>query len=57
MNLKLVSQEKSTAVVDFIVGRQEVVSEINHTLEHLALTTAVKGFRKGKAPLNLVKLN
>lgn len=55
MNLKLISQEKSTAVVDFVLSQLEVASEINHTLEHLSLTTTVKGFRKGKAPLNLVR--
>lgn len=55
MNLKLISQEKSTAVVDFVLPQLEVASEINHTLEHLSLTTTVKGFRKGKAPLNLVR--
>lgn len=55
MKLNLLKTEKSTAIVDFVVGQKEVVSEINHTLEHLALTTTVKGFRKGKAPLNLVK--
>jgi FKBP-type peptidyl-prolyl cis-trans isomerase (trigger factor) len=55
MEIKLEKQEKSTAVVTIIVPKKEVETEQQHTLAHLAEETTIKGFRKGKAPLNLVK--
>ncbi len=55
MEIKLEKQEKSTALVNVIVLAAEVATEEAHTLEHLAEETTIKGFRKGKAPLNLVK--
>ena len=55
MEIKLEKQEKSTAVVNVVVTPKEVATEEQHTLEHLAEETTIKGFRKGKAPLNLVK--
>lgn len=55
MEIKLEKQEKSTAVVTIVVPEKEVETEQQHTLAHLAEETTIKGFRKGKAPLNLVK--
>ncbi len=55
MEIKLEKQEKSTATVNIIVLAKEVETEQQHTLEHLAEETTIKGFRKGKAQLNLVK--
>lgn len=55
MEIKLEKQEKSTAVVNIRIPAKEVGTEEQHTLEHLAEETTIKGFRKGKAPLNLVK--
>lgn len=55
MEIKLEKQEKSTAVVSVVVPSQEIETEQQHTLEHLAEETTIKGFRKGKAPLNVVK--
>jgi len=55
MEIKLEKQEKSTAVVTIVVPSKEVEQQQQHTLAHLAEETTIKGFRKGKAPLNLVK--
>lgn len=55
MEIKLDKQEKNTAFVNIIVSAKEVATEEQHTLEHLAEETTLKGFRKGKAPLPLVK--
>lgn len=55
MEIKLEKQEKSTAIVTIVVSSKEVETEQQHTLTHLAEETTIKGFRKGKAPLNLVK--
>ncbi|MBI2310691.1 hypothetical protein HYU90_02625 [Candidatus Collierbacteria bacterium] len=55
MEIKLEKQEKSTAIVTIIVPSKEVEQQLQHTLAHLAEETTIKGFRKGKAPLNLVK--
>lgn len=55
MEIKLEKQEKSTAVVTIVIPEKEVEIEQQHTLAHLAEETTIKGFRKGKSPLNLVK--
>ena len=55
MEIKLDKQEKNTAFVNITVASSEVQTEEQHTLEHLAEETTLKGFRKGKAPLALVK--
>jgi len=55
MKLNLLKTEKSTATVECLIPVSEVTSEIDHTLEHLAVNMTVKGFRKGKAPKAMVK--
>lgn len=55
MEIKLLKTEKSTAHVEIIANAQEVAVEEGHTLTHMAGETTIKGFRKGKAPLNIVK--
>lgn len=55
MEIKIEKQEKNTATVVAVISASEVATEQNHTLQHLAEETTLKGFRKGKAPLNLVK--
>lgn len=55
MKLNLLKTEKSTAIVECLVPVAEIASEIDHTLEHLAINMTVKGFRKGKAPKAMVK--
>lgn len=55
MEIKLEKTEKSTAIVNVLASAKEVVAEENHTLEHMGQEATIKGFRKGKAPLNVVK--
>ncbi|HLE50319.1 MAG TPA: trigger factor family protein, partial [Patescibacteria group bacterium] len=55
MEIKLLKSEKSTAFVEVLALAKEVAAEEAHTLEHMAEETTIKGFRKGKAPLNVVK--
>ena len=55
MEIKLLKSEKSTAFVEVLALAKEVATEEAHTLEHMAEETTIKGFRKGKAPLNVVK--
>src|SRR3990167_9819843 len=55
MEIKLLKSEKSTAFVEVLAPAKEVATEEAHTLEHMAEETTIKGFRQGKAPLNLVK--
>lgn len=55
MQIKLDKIEKSTAFVNITASQAEVGEEENHTLTHMAEEVTIKGFRKGKAPLNLVK--
>ncbi len=55
MEIKLLKSEKSTAHVEILASAAEVATEQTHTLEHMAAETTIKGFRQGKAPLNVVK--
>lgn len=55
MKLNLLKTEKSTAIVEVLIPASEVLAETEHTLEHLSLNMSVKGFRKGKAPIAMVK--
>lgn len=55
MEIKLVKIEKNTAYLTISIDSARVSEEETHTLESLASETTLKGFRKGKAPLNLVK--
>ncbi|MEK7064764.1 MAG: trigger factor [Patescibacteria group bacterium] len=55
MEIKLLKTEKSTASIEVLASAKEVAAEEAHTLAHMAEETTIKGFRKGKAPLNVVK--
>lgn len=55
MEIKLEKTEASTATVNIFASAKEVLAEETHTLEHMGQETTIKGFRKGKAPLNVVK--
>jgi|CXWL01.1.fsa_nt_gi FKBP-type peptidyl-prolyl cis-trans isomerase (trigger factor) len=55
MEIKLIKTEKSTAYIEILASAKEVTEEETHTLAHMAEETTIKGFRKGKAPLNVVK--
>lgn len=55
MEVKLEETVKNTATVTASVPQNEVEEEQGHVLAELAKETIIKGFRKGKAPLNLVK--
>ena len=55
MEIKLIKSEKNTAEVSVIASAKEVAAEEEHTLAHMAEETTIKGFRKGKAPLNVGK--
>jgi len=55
MEIKLLKSEKSTAFVEVLALAKEVAAEEAHTLAHMAEETIIKGFRQGKAPLNVVK--
>lgn len=57
MEIKLEDTVKNTATVKIVISQKEVVEEEGHVLEGLAKETAIRGFRKGKAPINLVKDN
>lgn len=55
MQVKLDKTEKSTAIVTIVASPAEVAEEETHTLTHMGEEASIKGFRKGKAPLNVVK--
>lgn len=54
---KLEKLERNTYQIEVTVPWTEMEKAKNKALNSLAKTTTVKGFRKGKAPLNLVKEN
>lgn len=51
---KLIKTEKNQALVEVTVPASLVAKHRQESLEHLAQTTTIKGFRQGKAPLDLV---
>jgi len=55
MEIKLEGIVKNTVTAKITVTAKEVGQEQQHVLTGLAKDTTVKGFRKGNAPLNLVK--
>ncbi len=55
MEVKLETTVKNTATIKVVISQAEVDAEQQHVLADLAKDTTVKGFRKGNAPLNLVK--
>jgi FKBP-type peptidyl-prolyl cis-trans isomerase (trigger factor) len=52
---KLVENVKNTAIVEVSIPTTLVAKERQHAVKHLAADVTLKGFRKGKAPLDLVE--
>jgi len=54
-NTKITNHKDKSFTLTFTVSTDEVKKEYNHTLSHVAADFETKGFRKGKAPLDVVK--
>ena len=52
---KIINNKDKSFTVTFTVTVDEIKKEYNHTLSHVAADFETKGFRKGKAPLDVVK--
>ena len=55
MEIKVNKGEKNTYSVEIVVPAVDVEAGLKEALEHEAESVEIKGFRKGKAPLDLVK--
>ena len=55
MNIKEISSKKLFKEYEIHIPYQEVDNSINKKIEDLIPTVSIAGFRKGKAPLNIVK--
>ena len=55
MNIKEVSSKKLFKEYEIQIPYEEVDNSINKKIEDLMPTVSIPGFRKGKAPLNIVK--
>jgi FKBP-type peptidyl-prolyl cis-trans isomerase (trigger factor) len=55
MKFKLNPIKKNTASIIFTATSKEVAEAEDHAISHLGKDVQIKGFRKGKAPINLVK--
>ncbi len=55
MDLKIEKQPKNTYKVQITISKEEVQTAFNYALEHEAKEVEIAGFRKGKAPKNVVK--
>jgi len=54
-NVKITNHKDKSFILNFNVTIDEIKKEYNHTLSHVAADFETKGFRKGKAPLDIVK--
>lgn len=54
-NAKTTTNPDQSFTLSFNVTVDEIKKEYDHTLSHVATDFETKGFRKGKAPLNVVK--
>jgi len=54
-NFKITNNKDHSFTLSFTVSIDEINKEYNHTLSHVAADFETKGFRKGKAPLDVVK--
>lgn len=54
-NAKITNNKDKSFSLTFSVSVDEIKKEYNHTLSHVAADFETKGFRKGKAPLDVVK--
>lgn len=57
MNLKLEDKPNKVKEVTVTLTKEELKHHYDHALEHFKDSVEVKGFRKGQAPLDLVKKN
>ena len=55
MDLKEVKSKKLFKEYSLIVPYEDFDKEINHKIETILPNVSLPGFRKGKAPLNIVK--
>ena len=54
-NTKITNNKDKSFTISFKITVAEIQKEYNHTLSHVAADFETKGFRKGKAPLDVVK--
>lgn len=54
-NPTLINHPDKSFTISFTITVAEIDKEYQHTLSHVAADFETKGFRKGKAPLNVVK--
>jgi len=57
MNIKVNKEKNNTYKIDVTVESKKVDEAFEEALKHEAENVDIKGFRKGKAPLNVVKEN
>lgn len=55
MKIDLKPIKKNTASIVFTTTSKEVTKAEDHAVSHMGKDVQIKGFRKGKAPINLVK--
>jgi FKBP-type peptidyl-prolyl cis-trans isomerase (trigger factor) len=54
-NTKITNNSDNSFTISFTVSIDDIKKEYDHTLSHVAANFESKGFRKGKAPLDVVK--
>ncbi len=54
-NAKIIHNQDKSFTLSFTITVDEITKEYQHTLSHVAANFETKGFRKGKAPLDVVK--
>jgi len=54
-NAKITNNKDKSFTIAFTITVDEIKKEYDHVLSHVAADFETKGFRKGKAPLNVVK--
>lgn len=54
-NVKITNNKDKSFTISLLISTAEIKKEYDHTLSHVAADFETKGFRKGKAPLDVVK--
>ena len=57
MNIKEVKSKKLYKEYSLEIPFEDIDKEINNKIKDLIPTVSIPGFRKGKAPINIVKKN
>ena len=57
MNIKEITSKKLFKEYEIAIPYEEVDNSINNKIAEIIPTVSISGFRKGKAPLNIVKKN